>query len=212
METYAHMAHMDDSIPLLLYLDRISHGALTPDDPAGVWRSHQLLTGAVPNFVSSFYAFLRGDDGGMMAMEKAVEVLEDELSSHTMDFICGPSLGVVDISLLPFMERIYCGVLGWYRDYHLDHFQLRFPHVNSWYNRCLQLPAVVGTIWTERSQASFETQPFAEGLATREAYFREIYRKYAQGNAKEVNKQLALVRPPRSSMSELEWARALPPL
>lgn len=168
---------MDDSIPLLLYLDRVSHGALTPDDPAGVWRTHQLLTGAVPNFVSSFYAFLRGDDGGMMAMEKAVEVLEDELSSHAMDFMCGPSLGVVDIALLPFMERIYCGVLGWYHGYHLDHFKLHFPHVDSWYDRCLEVPAVAGTIWTQRSQASFETQPFAEGLATRETYFREIYQK-----------------------------------
>ena len=32
--------------------------------------------------------------------------------------------------------------------------------------------------------------------------------RYAQGNAKEVNKRLAEVRPPRSPMSETEWARA----
>ena len=31
--------------------------------------------------------------------------------------------------------------------------------------------------------------------------------RYAQGNAKEVNKRLAEVRPPRSPMSETEWAR-----
>ena len=110
----------------------------------------------------------------MESLEKAVAVFEDELGSHTMDFMCGSTIGIVDIALLPFLERIYCGVLGWYRGYHLDHFHFTFPHVDAWYARCVALPAVANTIWKERSQSSFETQPFGEGLATREAYFREI--------------------------------------
>ena len=46
------LTSLDDSIPLLLYLDRVSHGALTPDEPTGVHRTHQLLSGPVPDLIS----------------------------------------------------------------------------------------------------------------------------------------------------------------
>ena len=52
-------------------------------------------------------------------------------------------------------------------------------------------------------EASLATQPLAAHLTTREAYFKEIYRKYADDNAAEVNEGLAQVKPP--ALPQADW-------
>jgi len=201
---------LDDSLPVINFLDRLSGGKLMPQDPDEAYNALRVSANEVSNFVSGFYSVLRGKSDYAATEEGRIAKLEGCM--HALDAAVGSGLAsavqpltLADVALFPFIERSFgVGLLETYRSITMGAGD--YPLLWAWYERMTEEPAVKATLWQYRTGASLATQPYAgDATQTRAAYLTSFYRKYASDTVAEENAGLVVVRPP--AFDAAEWER-----
>ena len=169
-----------------------------------------LYESQVRDYISSFYGFLgakssfaQTEHERLEKMTASIEALDAAVGCGLAD--TGEPITMADMAVFPFVERAFHSkLLTTFRGLSLD--RDSHPKLASWLERLLTLPAVQATLWTHRTAASLQTQPYpgAPGQSRLE-YLNDFYRKYADNNVAEVNAGLVNVRPP--TFDTEEWER-----
>jgi len=207
------MAHgLDDSLPILNYLDRLSGGKLTPSDPEEAYHVYRVIANDITAFIGCFYGYLGGKVS--LAPSEVGRLAKLQASTAALEAAVGRGLAtpeqeitMADIALFPFLERaVGVELLDTYRGLSVAEFWLACPKLLQWYDRMLAVPAVAATLGTHRTAASLATQPYAgKPGQTRRDYLTHFYAKYAADTVAAENATLVTVRPP--SFDAAEWER-----
>jgi len=169
-----HGKNVYESMPFCKYVDEMfPENPLCPTAPYQRWKARLLIQEVNEQYVPMFYKVLFEKDPNRWElnknnMTKVLKFFDDELEHSGGPWLLGEQFTVVDIALLPFVERTHL-LLPYYRNW--DPIQ-NFQNLKKWMQAGFGRDSFKITV-AERTNESLSCHPYK--ATKREEYLREVF-------------------------------------